>query len=128
MQNITIKAGTSAKITLSPKINGSVATQEQLNGVTIYMFFVHQFTNKVYNKPYELVADSNYGGKFTISLGPEDTVAMLGNASENQSFQLQFAIRNADGDVIAEETDSNVVLNIVRWEAGQWLNQNSSTR
>jgi hypothetical protein len=50
---------------------------------------------------------------------------MLGNAEENQKFEIQFAIKTASGEIIAEEKDSNLVVNIVRWEAGQWLNQES---
>lgn len=120
MQNIEIKSGTSAKISISPKINGEVATSAQLAGVKIYVFLVYQFTNKIYGHPYEL-----NGSKLTIDLTPSDTIAMLGNASENQKFELQFAIKNADGEVIAEEKDSSVVINIIRWEAGQWLHQQS---
>lgn len=120
MQNIEIKSGTSAKISISPKINGEVATSAQLAGVKIYVFLVYQFTNKIYGNPYEL-----NGSKLTIDLTPSDTIAMLGNASENQKFELQFAIKNADGEVIAEEKDSSVVINIIRWEAGQWLHQQS---
>lgn len=120
MQNIEIKSGTSAKITISPKINGEVATPAQMSGVKIYVFLVYQFTNKIYGTPYEL-----NGSKLTINLTPSDTIAMLGNASENQKFELQFAIKNADGEIIAEEKDSNVVINIIRWEAGQWLHQQS---
>lgn len=118
MQNISIKSGTSAKITISPKIGGVAATADQLIGVTIYVFFVYQFTNKVYDKPYKLTASN-----LTINLTPSDTIEMLGNAEENQKFELQFAIKNADGDIIAEEKDSNIVINIIRWEAGQWLHQ-----
>lgn len=120
MQNIEIKSGTSAKISISPKINGEVATSAQLAGVKIYVFLVYQFTNKIYGQPYEL-----NGSRLTIDLTPSDTIAMLGNASENQKFELQFAIKNADGEVIAEEKDSSVVINIIRWEAGQWLHQQS---
>ncbi|MBR5198197.1 MAG: hypothetical protein IKW20_00030 [Bacteroidales bacterium] len=120
MQNIEIKSGTSAKITISPKINGEVATSAQMSGVKIYVFLVYQFTNKIYGTPYELS-----GSKLTINLTPSETIAMLGNASENQKFELQFAIKNANGEIIAEEKDSNVVINIIRWEAGQWLHQQS---
>ena len=120
MHNIEIKSGTSAKITITPKVKGVVATAEQLAGVKIYVFFVYQFTNKIYdNKPYTLEA-----GKLTIDLSPENTVSMLGNAAENQKFELQFAIKDADGNVIAEDNDSNIVINIIRWEAGQWLQTN----
>lgn len=120
MQNIEIKSGTSAKISISPKINGEVATSAQLAGVKIYVFLVYQFTNKIYGHPYEL-----NGSRLTIDLTPSDTIEMLGNASENQKFELQFAIKNADGEVIAEEKDSSVVINIIRWEAGKWLHQQS---
>lgn len=123
MQNISIKSGTSAKISLSPKINDVVATASQLSGVTIYVFFIYQFTNKVYKEPYALTAGSGYNGKLTINLTPQDTIEMLGTAEENQKFELQFAIKNANGDIIAEEKDSSILINIVRWEAGQWLNQ-----
>lgn len=123
MQNIEIKSGTSAKISLSPKINDVVATASQLSGVTIYVFFIYQFTNKVYKEPYALTAGSGYNGKLTINLTPQDTIEMLGTAEENQKFELQFAIKNANGDIIAEEKDSSILINIVRWEAGQWLNQ-----
>lgn len=118
MQNIEIKSGTSAKISITPKINGVDATAEQLAGVSIYVFFVRQFTNKVYGEPKELTLGTGY----TINLTPEDTVSMLGSASENQTFEMQFAIKTADGNVIAED-NSSVVINIIRWEAGQWLNQ-----
>lgn len=118
MQNIEIKSGTSAKISITPKINGVDATAEQLAGVSIYVFFVRQFTNKVYGGPKELTLGTGY----TINLTPEDTVSMLGSASENQTFEMQFAIKTADGNVIAED-NSSVVINIIRWEAGQWLNQ-----
>lgn len=120
MQNISIKSGTSAKISITPKINGVAATSDDLSGVTIYVFFVYQFTNKIYGTPYELSADN-----LTISLTPEDTIEMLGVASENQKFEIQFAIKNADGDIIAEEKDSSIVINIIKWEAGQWLYQKS---
>jgi hypothetical protein len=127
MQNIYIKSGTTAKISISPKINGEVATASQLAGMTIYVFFIHQFTNKVYGEPYELVADYNYNNtqKLTITLSPSDTIKMLGNATENQKFEIQFAIKTAEGDIIAEEKDSNILVNIVRWEAGEWLHQES---
>lgn len=126
MQNIYIKSGTTAKISISPKINGEVATSSQLAGMTIYVFFVHQFTNKVYGEPYALIADSSYNNtqRLTITLSPSDTIDMLGNATENQKFEIQFAIKNADGDVIAEEKDSSIFVNITRWEAGKWLHQN----
>ena len=120
MQNITIKAGTSARISITPKINDEIASSEQLAGVTIYVFFVHQFTNKIYGEPYELTS-----GNLTINLTPSDTIAMLGGAEENQKFEIQFAIKTADGDIIAEEKDSSILINIVRWEAGEWLNQGS---
>lgn len=119
MQNITIKSGTSARISITPKINGVEATAEQLAGITIYVFFVHQFTNRIYDVPYELTS-----GSLTINLTPDITVDMLGKAEENQKFELQFAIKNAAGDVIAEDNDSNILINIVRWEAGQWLQEN----
>lgn len=118
MQTITIKSGTSAKITVTPKINGVAATASQLSGMTIYVFFVHQFTNKVYNAPYQLTA-----GNLTINLTPADTVAMLGNAEENQKFEIQFAIKNSSGGIVAEEKDSSVAINITRWEAGLWLQE-----
>lgn len=126
MQNIYIKSGTTAKISISPKINGEVATSSQLAGMTIYVFFVHQFTNKVYGEPYALTADSSYNStqRLTITLSPSDTIDMLGNATDNQKFEIQFAIKNADGDVIAEEKDSSIFVNITRWEAGKWLHQN----
>ena len=113
MQNIEIKSGTSAKISITPKIQGVPATAEQLAGVTVYVFFVYQFTNKVYGDPYALTA-----GNMEIELTPKNTIDMLGNASENQKFELQFAIKNADGDVIADDKDSGLLINIVRWEAG----------
>ena len=120
MQNIIIKAGTSARISVTPKINDEIATTAQLAGVTIYVFFVHQFTNKIYGEPYELTS-----GNLTINLTPSETIAMLGGAEENQKFEIQFAIKTADGDIIAEEKDSSILINIVRWEAGEWLNQDS---
>lgn len=116
MQNISIKSGTSAKISITPKINGEVATTEQLAGMVVYVFFVYQFTNKVYGAPYELTS-----GNMIINLTPADTIEMLGSAEENQKFELQFAIKTASGDIIAEEKDSNLCINIVRWEAGEWL-------
>lgn len=118
MQNIEIKSGTSAKISITPKINGEVASASQLAGVTIYVFFVHQFTNKIYGSPYVLNANN-----LTINLTPAITIDMLGNAEENQKFVLQFAIKNSNGDVIAEEKDSSIAINISRWEAGLWLNR-----
>jgi hypothetical protein len=127
MQNIEIKSGTSAKISITPKIDGAIATAEQLAGVTVYVFFVYQFTNKVYGEPYKLVADSDYEEtqKMTLSLTPDKTIEMLGNASENQKFELQFAIKTANGDIVAEHNNSDIVVNIIRWEAGQWLHQES---
>lgn len=119
MQNIDIKAGTSAKINITPKINGVAATSEQLAGVIVYVFFVHQFTNKIYGEPYQLTTGSGY----TINLTSAKTIEMLGNAEENQKFEIQFAIKTASGDIVAEETDSNIRINIIRWEAGEWLNQ-----
>ena len=62
----------------------------------------------------------------SIILTPKETLAMLGNAEENQKFEVQFAIKTASGDVMAEDEDANLVINIIRWEAGQWLNQNST--
>ena len=122
MQNIEIKSGTSAKISITPKINGIAATAEQLAGVAIYVFFVRQFTNKVYGEPKKLTANTG----FTITLTPEETIAMLGTASENQTFEIQFAIKTKEGDIIAEDKDSSLLINIIRWEAGQWLNQEST--
>lgn len=119
MHNITIKSGTSARISITPKIGGIEATAEQLAGVVVYVFFVYQFTHKVYDKPYELTTSSG----FNINLTPSDTIEMLGNASENQKFEIQFAIKNSDGDIIAEEKDPSIVVNIIRWEAGQWLHR-----
>lgn len=121
MQNIEIKSGTSAKISITPKIQGVPATAEQLAGVTIYVFFVYQFTNKVYGTPKQLTA-----GSMDIVLNPADTIAMLGNAAENQKYEVQFAIKNASGDVLADDKDSGILINIVRWEAGQWINENSN--
>lgn len=121
MKNITIKAGTSAKISITPKINGIEATQEQLQGVNIYVFFLYQFTNKIYGEPHVLTAED-----LSIILTPQETLAMLGNAEDNQKFQVQFAIKTASGNVMAEDEDANLVINIIRWEAGQWLNQNST--
>jgi hypothetical protein len=121
MQTIEIKSGTSASISISPKINGVVVTPEQLVGVTIYVFFVYQFTNRIYKEPYEL----KYGN-LTISLTPRQTVEMLGTAENNQKFEVQFAIKNADGDIIADNGEANLVVNIIRWEAGQWLSQQST--
>lgn len=123
MQNIEIKSGTSAKISITPKINDEVASYSQMSGVTVYVFFVYQFTNRVYKEPYALTADSNYNGKLTINLTPEDTLEMLGKAEENQKFELQFAVKNASGDIIADSTDSSIVINITRWEAGICLKQ-----
>ena len=126
MQNISIKAGTNATISITPKIGGSVATLAQLNGVKIYVFFVYQYTNKIYGTPHVLTADSSYSSTNTlkIHLTPEDTLEMLGNAAENQRFEIQFAIKDADGQIIAENK-SSVAINIVRWEAGEWLHQHS---
>lgn len=121
MKNITIKAGTSAKISITPKINGIEATQEQLQGVNIYVFFLYQFTNEIYGEPHVLTAQD-----LSIILTPQETLAMLGNAEENQKFEVQFAIKTASGDVMAEDEDANLVINIIRWKAGQWLNQNST--
>lgn len=121
MQTIEIKSGTSAKLSITPKINGVEATAEQLEGVTIYVFFIHQFTNKIYNVPYQLSA-----GKLSIILTPKTTLEMLGNAENNQKFKVQFAIKTENGDVIADDDESNLVINIIRWEAGQWLNQEST--
>lgn len=121
MQTIEIKSGTSARLSITPKIGGEVATNEQLAGVTIYVFFVYQFTNKIYDKPYELTSD-----RLSIKLTPEKTIDMLGNAVDNQKFELQFAIKTAEGDILAEDKDSGIVVNIIRWEAGKWLEQNST--
>ena len=121
MQTIEIKSGTSARLSITPKIGGEVATNEQLAGVTIYVFFVYQFTNKIYDKPYELTSD-----RLSIKLTPEKTIDMLGNAVDNQKFELQFAIKTAEGDILAEDKDSGIVVNIIRWEAGTWLEQNST--
>lgn len=121
MQTISIKSGTSATISITPKINGVPATSSQLSGVNIYVFFVYQFTNKIYGSPKKLSS-----GNTTIKLTPADTVEMLGNAEENQKYEIQFAVRNSNGDVIAEDNDTNIVLNITRWEAGQWLQEQTS--
>lgn len=126
MQDISIKSGTTAKISITPKINGSTAIYEQVYGYTFYVFFVYQFTDKIYKEPYILTPDSSYNNsqRLTITLTPHDTIDMLGNASENQRFELQFAIKTVSGEIIAEEKDSNVTINIVKWEAGQWINKN----
>ena len=124
MQNISIKAGTSARISITPKINGVDATAVQLAGVNVYVFFVYQFTDKIYEKPYKLSAGSSYEGKMVIDLTPEDTIKMLGNASENQNYEVQFAIKTDDGNILAETTNTNIVINITKWEAGAWLYQN----
>ena len=121
MQNISIKAGTSASISISPKIHGEAATPSQMAGVTIYVFFVYQFTNKVYKQPYVLTS-----GNLTINLTPNDTIEMLGNASENQKYELQFAVKDANGNIIADGEDTGVVINIIRWEAGKWLHENAT--
>ena len=124
MQNISIKAGTSATIYISPKIGDTSATATELSGITIYVFFVYQFTNKIY-KEYKLTADSNYSttNKLAIKLTPADTIGMLGNAAENQRFEVQFAIKDSNGNVVAKENDSEIVINVERWEAGTWLHQ-----
>lgn len=119
MQIISIKSGTSASISITPKINGVQATATQMSGVKIYVFFVYQFTNKIYGDPKELTF-----GSYTIKLDPSETVNMLGNAEENQRFEIQFAVKNSNGDIIAEDKDTNIVINITRWEAGQWLQNN----
>ena len=90
-------------------------------GVTIYVFFVYQFTNKVYKQPYVLTS-----GNLTINLTPNDTIEMLGNASENQKYELQFAVKDANGNIIADGEDTGVVINIIRWEAGKWLHENAT--
>ena len=121
MQNIEVKAGTSALISITPKINGVPASPDKMDGVTIYVFFVYQFTNKIYGEPFKLT-----DGNLSFALTPETTIDMLGNAEKNQKFEVQFAIKTATGDVIAEDNDANLVVNITRWEAGQWLNQEST--
>lgn len=121
MQIVDIKAGTSATITLSPKINGSSVGSSQFSGMTLYVFFVRQFTDDIYtSKISTFTKDNLSSGKFTLTLSPSDTLAMLGNASENQRYEMQFAIKNGN-DVIAEEKDSNIVINITKWEAGKWI-------
>lgn len=120
MQTIEIKSGTSATISITPKINGVEATQEQLQGVNVYVFFIYQFTDKIF-KTYKLSADN-----LSVTLTPKTTIEMLGNAEKNQKYEVQFAIKNLEGDVIAEDNDSNLVINITRWEAGIWLNQESA--
>lgn len=126
MQVIEIKSGTSAKIYLTPKINGTAATAEQMAGVKVYVFFVHQYTNKIHGEPYILTGEQySQNGTLMVNLSPRDTIEMLGNAAENQKYEIQFAIKNADGNVISEERNSSVVINITRWEAGQWIYQES---
>lgn len=121
MQIVDIKAGTSATITLSPKINGSPVGSSQFSGMTLYVFFVRQFTDDIYTDKIPKFDKTNLAnGKFTLTLSPSDTLAMLGNASENQRYEMQFAIKNGN-DVIAEEKDSNIVINITKWEAGKWI-------
>lgn len=120
MQIIDIKSGTSAKISISPKVNGEAATEEQLRDVTVYVFFVYQFTNKVF-KEYKLSADN-----LSVMLTPKETIEMLGNAEKNQKFEVQFAIKTNAGDIIADNSDTNLIVNITRWEAGIWLNQEST--
>ena len=120
MQSIEIKSGTSAKISITPKIDGFEATEEQLQGVEIYVFLIYQFTNKIFTT-YQLTADKLY-----VLLTPKTTIEMLGNAEKNQKFEMQFAIKSPDGEVIAESEDSNFVINVTRWEAGIWLNQEST--
>lgn len=126
MQTISIKSGTSAKISIQPKINNMLPSLEQMAGVTIYVFFVYQFTNKVYGQPYILTSDDmDAQGKMSILLTPDDTINMLGNASENQRYEIQFALKTSDGDVISDQKNSGVVINITRWEAGKWIHQES---
>jgi hypothetical protein len=120
MQTINIKSGTSAKFTITPKINGVEVTGEQMAGVTIYVFFIYQFTNKIYGEPYKLT-----DGNLSITLTPNTTIAMLGNAEENQKFEVQFAIKTNNGDIIADDEKTDLVVNITRWVAGKWLNQES---
>lgn len=121
MQIVDIKAGTSATITLSPKINGSSVSSSQFREMTLYVFFVRQFTDDIYdNNAYTFTYTNLSNGKFTLTLSPSNTLAMLGNASENQRYEMQFAIKNGN-DVIAEEKDSNIVINITKWEAGKWI-------
>lgn len=119
MQTISIKSGASAKISLTPKINGEIATTEQMAGLTIYVFFVYQFTNEVYKEPYVL----NGASDLTIKLSPKDTLDMLGNAEENQKYEIQFAFKTSDGEIVSDESESKVVVDIIKWEAGKWLNQ-----
>lgn len=116
MKTITIKSGTSATISITPKMNGEPVDASELAGVEVYVFFVYQFTNKIYSEPKVLT-----GGNTIIRLSPADTAAMLGNAEENQKYELQFALKKPSGEIIAEDTDTNIVINITRWEAGQWL-------
>lgn len=118
MQTINIKSGTSASFAITPKIGDAAATADQLSGVTIYVFFVYQFTNKVYGTPYALTSNN-----LTINLTPEQTVTMLGSAEENQKFDIQFAIKDSEGNILAEsgENGSGLTINIIRWEAGLWL-------
>lgn len=119
MQNISIKAGTSASISITPKISGVPATDSQMAGVTIYVFFVYQFTNKIYKDPYILTPNN-----LTINLTANDTIEMLGNASENQRYEIQFAVKDASGNIIADGEETGIAINITRWEAGQWLHKN----
>lgn len=119
MQTISIKAGTRAIINITPKINGVEATPSELAGIKVYVFFIHQFTHKIYGEPYVLTSDN-----LTINLSSADTVAMLKGAEENQKFEIQFAIKDASGNVISEEKDSEIAINITRWEAGEWLQRN----
>lgn len=129
MQNIEIKAGTSAKVYITPTIKGVAATPSQLDGVVIYVFLVYQFTDKFFGTPYVLTADADYDESkgLLIDFTPSDTLAMLGNASENQKFEVQFAIKTKDGDIVAEDRDSSPVINIVKWGAGKWLQDNVLT-
>ena len=120
MKIIDIKSGTSAQISITPKVDGVPATPEQLQGVTIYVFLIYQFTNKVFAK-YELSSND-----LSFILTPKTTIEMLGNAESNQKFEAQFAIKTAGGDIIADNGDTNMVINITRWEAGICLNQKSA--
>lgn len=117
---LTIKAGSSATIAVTPKINDAIDLQS-LAQLNIHIFMIDAFCKDV-KSHWQYPGNTNDGNIF-INLTPEDTLALLGDCTF-KLFTLQFAIEdNESNTVIAEQYDSDLIIKIIKWEAGEWLQQ-----
>lgn len=107
---VTIKAGSSAQMLVQPKINGEpieITTER----VGIYLVSY----NKI-DKAWEFTGKAPY----LISLTPQDTLALLGEKESKHKYKVQFSITTDTNKVFAEDINTDVTINIIRWEAAQW--------